>query len=596
MSTAASLTVTDHPTPRRVSIPGVLLGVFLIVLWGILCRLLSLEWTANEQYNYGWFVPFLALYLFWLRWEDRPKASQPHLDRRSQFVFLAAFIVGALLLLCPIRFFETVAPEWRPLAWLHAIIVVSLTLFIVWSRGGKPWLRHFAFPIAFILVAVPWILIEYALIQGLMHGVAAVAAEALQLCGIPAQVQGNLIRINNGVVGVNEACSGIRSLQTSLMIGLLFGELYRFNLAGRIALVLLAAAIALLGNLIRAFLLVFVAARDGLEATSKWHDWTGYSITLLVFAGTILAAALIRRSRAASVGGTRAVVSHYSPPESVSSNSSPAAPGGASSASPSPPSRTSSSNSLGLVHLTFPPAIILAALCWLLLIEIGVEAWYHAHEINAEPTARWSVDWPESAPGFRDLPLDDNVRSMLRFDQGRGAIWLDRAQPHEPSADAAASPAAIAMYFFRWLSGRTSIIHARAHHPDACMPAIGWHQTHDDGTRLYSTNDFTLPFRHFEFVRTVDESRNTSQFAHTFFCVHEDAEPAQRAHESNEPDITEIHGFAMIPYLFRVASSGKRPHSQQVVQLVFVTSNQVSAAEAETHFNDLFGHLIVKTR
>src|SRR4029450_10891824 len=41
-------------------------------LWFILLRQLSNEWSINEQYSYGWFVPFLALFLFWLRWADRP--------------------------------------------------------------------------------------------------------------------------------------------------------------------------------------------------------------------------------------------------------------------------------------------------------------------------------------------------------------------------------------------------------------------------------------------------------------------------------------------------------------------------------------------
>src|SRR5206468_8188575 len=41
-------------------------------LWFILLRHLSNEWSVNEQYSYGWFVPFFAAYLFWLRWQDRP--------------------------------------------------------------------------------------------------------------------------------------------------------------------------------------------------------------------------------------------------------------------------------------------------------------------------------------------------------------------------------------------------------------------------------------------------------------------------------------------------------------------------------------------
>ena len=46
--------------------------IVLATLWFILFRQLSNEWSVNEQYSYGWLVPFFALVLFWLRWQDRP--------------------------------------------------------------------------------------------------------------------------------------------------------------------------------------------------------------------------------------------------------------------------------------------------------------------------------------------------------------------------------------------------------------------------------------------------------------------------------------------------------------------------------------------
>ena len=169
--------------------------------------------------------------------------------------------IAALLLLLPLRLFEIANPEWRLLAWIHALAVVTLTLLLLWWAGGKAWLRHFAFPVAFIFIAVPWpTALETPVIQGLMRVVARVAAETAMLLGTPAQVEGNLIRVSNGLVGVNEACSGIRSLQTSLMIGLLFGELKRLSVLRRVALVAGAVAIALLANFLRAVFLVMVAA------------------------------------------------------------------------------------------------------------------------------------------------------------------------------------------------------------------------------------------------------------------------------------------------------------------------------------------------
>ena len=120
-----------------------------------------------------------------------------------------------------------------------------------------------------------------------MRIVARVAAETAMLLGIPAQVEGNLIRVSTGLVGVNEACSGIRSLQTALMIGLLFGELKRLSILRRVALVAGAIAIALFANFVRAVFLVQVAATENISEVSRWHDIAGYTIIALVFVGTM---------------------------------------------------------------------------------------------------------------------------------------------------------------------------------------------------------------------------------------------------------------------------------------------------------------------
>src|SRR5438876_740576 len=136
----------------------VLSVLFLAALWFGLCRELSGEWSVNEQYNFGWFVPFFALYLLWLRWQDAPPAQVPNLkspaepwerrDRRrsregsgeraraaSEFQIAnsaaLAIAIAALLVLLPVRLFEIANPEWRLLAWVHAATVVVLTLLLI---------------------------------------------------------------------------------------------------------------------------------------------------------------------------------------------------------------------------------------------------------------------------------------------------------------------------------------------------------------------------------------------------------------------------------------------------------------------------------
>src|SRR5438105_14293777 len=280
------------PFVSRFSIRTAAAWIFFALLWFGLWRELSSEWSVNDQYSYGWFVPFFAVVLFWLRFEDRPKPDTGKRKAERKIAIVLAII--ALLLLFPLRLFEIGNPDWRPLSWLHAISVVAITLICLWSIGGAAWLKHFAFPVAFTLIAVPWVTpIEQPIVQGLMRVVAAIASEAVTLFGIPAHFQGNLIRIPDGVVGVNEACSGVRSLQTSLMIGLLFGELKRLSILHRLVLIAGAVAIAFIGNVLRAFFLVWIAATQNVAAANRWHDFAGYGIVVLVFIGSLALAAIL---------------------------------------------------------------------------------------------------------------------------------------------------------------------------------------------------------------------------------------------------------------------------------------------------------------
>jgi exosortase len=540
--------------------------LFFGALWFILCRQLTGEWSVNEQYNYGWFVPFFSLYLFWLRWQDRPQSF-----RISNFEFriLTVGAVVALLLLLPVRLFEIANPEWRLLAWAHATAVVTLTLLLIWRAGGRAWLRHFAFPVAFIFIAVPWPTpVETPIIQGLMRIVARVATETAMLLGIPAQVEGNLIRVSNGLVGVNEACSGIRSLQTALMIGLLFGELKRLSILRRVALVAGAVAIALFANFFRAVFLVTVAATENISEVSRWHDIAGYTIIALVFVGTMGLAYLLGRSeirhQRSEVPGRRSVV--------------------------------------GSSYLA-------AALCWLLLVEIGTAAWYRVHERNLVSTAPWSVQWPEQSPNFRKLKMDSEIRGVLRFDDGEAAAWTltspisseNVAKPRASGTQVNGSgenTISCLLYVFRWKPGRNSALLANLHRPDVCLPASGWSQVADDGVRNYPVSAaFELPFRHFEFQRAFGDS--PPQTAHAFYCLSEDraagsSAPRQGANlVANSPGMSGSRSEWTRAERLRTVLEGRRHLGQQVIEAIFISSEPFSAADAESHLRALVRDVVV---
>ena len=554
--------------------------LFGALLWFILCRHLSGEWSVNEQYSYGWFVPFFAAYLFWLRFEDRPepdfgsRIADCGLERSSSEsqisdirhprseIAAAALAATALLLLLPLRLFEVGNPDWRPLGWLHAFIVVALTLLLIWRLGGWPWLKHFAFPVSFILIAVPWIsAVETPIVQGLMAIVAAVAAESLNLLGVPAQLEGNLIRVNAGLVGVNEACSGVRSLQTSLMIGLLFGELKRLAVSRRLVLLGGALAIALLCNFGRAFVLVWLSATRGPSAAEQWHDGLGYAIVGAVFVGTMALAALLGRAEQKS-----GVTSQ----ESAHTDDRP----------PMSRSRPLTSDHRPLTSgFRLPTFILLLPLLWLLAVEVSVEGWYRIHERNLVPAPQWTALPPATKPGFRNIEIDEVVRGTLRYDDGWQASWPLATAPAQKA------PGCVA-FFFRWNEGGSSVVRARSHRPDICLPSAGWQQLHDHGTATYSVGSFEIPFRYITF-----QPKGGGAVAHTFFCLQEDL---RRPRESR-PDLELASGVQpdwSFKSRIRVVRNGVRNLGQQVLEVIIINDRPMERAEVEQKLRETLRDIV----
>ena len=565
-SLAAENVPKGLPLVKRFSIRGMAAFVFFAALWLILWWQLSSEWSVNDQYSYGWFVPFFAIVLFWLRFEGAPRArevrdqtsevSDQRTDNGEQITNNAkarAIAIGiamvALVLLFPIRLFEIGNPDWRPLNWLHALCVVAITLIFLWSIGGAIWLKHFAFPVAFTLVAVPWISpIEAPVTQELMRVIAAVAAETANLLGIPAQVQGNLIQLQTGVIGVNEACSGVRSLQTSLMIGLLFGELKRLSILRRIALLAGAIAIALIANFLRAVFLVWLGASEGIPAIDKWHDTAGYAIVVLVFVGSLILAAWLGRGQKSQITRHR-----------------------------------SESGQFRISNFEF--RIFAAAILWLFLTEIAAASWYRAHERNEIAPPRWSVRWPNEVPGFREIKIDEGVRSTLRYDEGGEAAWNVSVETFT-SANKPNMTRCTA-FFFRWKPGGSSVVRARAHRPDICLPAAGWRQISDRGLTNYEAGaNLSLPFHHLVF-----EDARTGTKAHTFFCLQEDA---ARPTEPR-PDL-QIAGGAQPDWGLvgrsRVVFNGVRNRGQQIIEVVLLSHDPLEDAAAEKEFATLVPSVI----
>ena len=179
-------------------------------------------------------------------------------------------------------------PVWRPVSFLMLLGATLLTVVWTWRRGGARLLALLAFPIAFVWTALPWPgFLDDPVTMTLRGGVTVAVQKILGFIGIHAVRNVNVLELAQGPVGVEDACSGIVSLHSSLMVSLFLGEFLCLTLARRFLLVIGACAIAVCSNVIRTFTLCLLVTREGLDAVTKYHDRLGLVATVLIFGGIV---------------------------------------------------------------------------------------------------------------------------------------------------------------------------------------------------------------------------------------------------------------------------------------------------------------------
>lgn len=395
--------------------------IALASVWWLSIRMLWTEWEIDPQYSYGFLVPILCVALFLQRWRDRPSSGE---SVNPLLLGLAALpALGFLLLVQP--FYEA-NPEWRIPGILGAFCAVLLTLLLLGSIGGFPWVRHFLFPVVFFLIAIPWPRnAEEAIMGFFMEKNAMAALEVLHWTGYEAVRRGHLITLPTGTLGVEEACSGVRSLQSGIMVSLFLGEIFRFGGFFRTILVLISILVAVFGNFLRATILSIIASNEGVAAVEKWHDIAGYAIL-------------------ASTLGTLWLMAHFYNRVRSKRNNAPSDP--VDSDAPLPISK---------------PLVVVCVSTILLTVTslAGTELWYRAHEVGTDSESHWTIK--SGSPGTKPIPISERTRRILFFPEGFSERFAD------------SGGRAWQLFYLRWPAGRTAIQALNIHDPRTCLASIG---------------------------------------------------------------------------------------------------------------------------
>jgi len=236
------LETASRSSPRLdvpLTVTLVAVGV-LVLFWKTTWSMIAI-WMRSETFVHGFVVLPIFFYLLW-----RDRRSLQAIETRPCFGALFGITAaGAIWLL----------GELVGAASVAQFAMVAMIPLMVWTVLGTRVARTLAIPLAFLFFAVP--LGEF-LLPTLINWTADFTVAALRASGVPVYREGNFFTIPSGNWSVVEACSGLRYLIASFMVGCLYAYLSYRSTARRAAFIAASIIVPIVANWMRAYMIVML--------------------------------------------------------------------------------------------------------------------------------------------------------------------------------------------------------------------------------------------------------------------------------------------------------------------------------------------------
>lgn len=451
MNAPPSAEITVPPEPLPAWNGAMLARINLLLLAGCATALVVLlwpHWRGNPDLSHGFLTPLLFLLLVREARSGTRRYLPPSPLARG---VICAGLIGALLL------FAVGGLYAAALDWSHSLVAFVLTgsfaVLLSAAFVGFADTRVRIIPLnwsAVVAIAV-WLLSApippgtyTRLMLGLQFAVTENVLRALHLLGIAAQRHGNVIELATTSVGVEEACSGIRSLVACVLAGFFFSATLVRKPWSRAIVIGLAAPVAIGMNFVRSLILTLLA-NAGVDINGRWHDLTGFAVlavTAALLAG--LAVLLERPSRHTSSSGP-ASRSEPSPPPAAEI--------------PLPHHQASAPRSAQLP--------LTAALGCAIVLAVILLAMTRPSVRQGMPPPDLLRLLPAESPGWHVQTSSD----LFRFS---ATLHTEHLAQRTYTRMADGRPEQITIYLAYWPAGQAPVSLVASHTPDACWPGSGW--------------------------------------------------------------------------------------------------------------------------
>ena len=285
-SNATMINLADRATQRAavVRLLGwIALGLVVVLSYaGCLAGLVG-RWWDDPDYLHGFLVPIFAGYLLWRRREMLGNVK----PQGSRWGLALLGVCAAMRWISAYGFYDLLDP---------ASLVPGLAGLVLFL-GGWQVLRWAGPSIAMLAFMVPLPGFLATLMAHPLQRIATITSTYLiQTIGVPAVADGNVISLGDSQIGVAEACNGLRNMMLFIAVCSAVALTLKRTWLEKAIIVLSAAPIAVLANLIRITVTAVLHSLSHHDlANTTYHDLAGWFMMPLAVVLLWVELAILRR-------------------------------------------------------------------------------------------------------------------------------------------------------------------------------------------------------------------------------------------------------------------------------------------------------------